>query len=308
MKRVLLTGASGLVGSHVLQYFLDHTDWDIVCLSSWRHKGNPMRLQKYADNERVEIISHDLIGPLPDLGKFDYILNLASESHVDRSITDPVPFVLNNVALMLNMLEYARKYPPELFIQFSTDEVFGHTEVISDVLWPSNPYAASKASQEVLVSAYRKTYNLQAVVTNSNNIIGEGQDPEKYVAKLAQQIANDETVMVHAQEGRLGQRRYNPVENVGAALLFLIRNYEPQPPLAPTPRFGLTGGQELDNLQIAELVAKVMGKKLKYEIIDVHEVRPGYDERYPKVNTKLEEMGFVPPISLEEGLQWLKLT
>ena len=308
MKRVLLTGASGLVGSHVLQYFLDNTDWDIVCLSSWRHKGNPMRLQKYADNNRVEIISHDLIGPLPDIGYFDYILNLASESHVDRSITDPVPFVLNNVALMLNMLEYARKYPPEIFVQFSTDEVFGHTEEISDVLWPSNPYAASKASQEVLVSAYRKTYNLQAVVTNSNNIIGSGQDPEKYVAKLTQQIKNGETITVHAQDGRLGQRRYNPVENVGAALLFLLQNYKPQPPLAPTPRFGLTGGEELDNLQIAQLVAKVMGKELKYEIIDVHSIRPGYDERYPKVNTKLEEMGFIPPITLEEGLQWIKST
>lgn len=306
MTRVLLTGASGLVGSHVLQYFLDHTDWEIVCLSSWRHKGNPMRLQKHADNQRVDIISHDLIGPVPDLGYFDYVLNLASESHVDRSISDPVPFVMNNVALMLNMIEYARKYPPELFIQFSTDEVFGHTEEISDVLWPSNPYAASKGFQELMLSAARKTYSIQGVVTNSNNIIGEGQDPEKYVAKLAEQIKGGETVTVHAQEGRLGQRRYNPTENVGAGLLFLIQNYQPQPFTAPTPRYGLTGGEELDNLQIAQLVAKVMGRKLKYKIIDVHEVRPGYDERYPKVNTKLEEMGFVPPITLEEGLEWLK--
>jgi dTDP-glucose 4,6-dehydratase len=306
MKRVLLTGASGLVGSHVLDYLIDKTDWDFVCICSWRHKGNPLRLQKQANNPRVNILTHDLTGTIPDIGYFDYILNLASESHVDRSISDPVPFVLNNVALMLNMLEYARKYPPDLFIQFSTDEVFGHTELVSDVLWPSNPYAASKASQEVLVSAYRKTYNLQAVVTNSNNIIGEGQDPEKYVAKLVQQIRNGETVTVHAQEGRLGQRRYNPADNVSAALLFLIEHYEPQPPLAPTPRFGLTGGKELDNLQIAQLVAKVMGKELKYEIKDVHTIRPGYDERYPKVNTKLEEMGFVPPQTLEEGLAWIK--
>lgn len=305
-KRVLLTGASGLVGSHVLDYLLNKTDWEFVCICSWRHKGNPLRLQKHTNNKRVTVITHDLTGIIPDLGYFDYILNLASESHVDRSISDPFPFVMNNISLVLNVLEYARKYPPELLIQFSTDEVFGHTEEVTDVLWPSNPYAASKASQEVIVSAYRKTYNIQAVVTNSNNIIGEGQDPEKYVAKLAVQIKNDETVKVHAEDGIIGQRRYNPVENVGAGLLFLINNYKPQPQNAPTPRFGLTGGEELDNLQMAKLVAKIMGKELKYEIINVYDVRPGYDRRYPKVNTLLEDMGFVPPLTLEEGLQWLK--
>ncbi len=305
MTRVLLTGASGLVGSHVLDYIIDHSDWDVVCLSSWRHRGNPKRLQKYADDDRVFIMTHDLTGVMPDLGPFDYILNIASESHVDRSISDPVPFVENNISLMLQVLEYARKYPPKLLIQFSTDEVFGHTEEISDVLWPSNPYAASKASQELIVSAYRKTYGIQAVVTNSNNIIGEGQDAEKYVAKLAVQIKNGETVTVHAQNGEIGRRRYNPVENVSAGLMFLIDNYEPVDQHARTPRFGLTGGRELDNLEIAKLVAKVMGKELKYEVIDVATVRPGYDQRYPKVNTKLEEMGFIPPQTLEEGLEWL---
>lgn len=306
MTRVLLTGASGLVGAHVLDYLLEHTDWEFICVCSWRHRGNPLRLQKHVDNPRVDILTHDLVGVMPDMGYFDYILNLASESHVDRSISDPVPFVLNNIELMLRVLEYARKYPPKLLIQFSTDEVFGHTEEVSDVLWPSNPYSASKASQELIVSAYRKTYNIQAVVTNSNNIIGEGQDPEKYVAKLAEQIRNGETVTVHTQNGNLGRRRYNPVMNVGAGLLFLIEHYEPVDQHSRTPRFGLTGGRELDNLEMAKLVAEVMGRELKYELKDVSTVRPGYDERYPKVNTKLEEMGFEPPQTLEQGLEWLK--
>lgn len=306
MTRVLLTGASGLVGAHVLDYLLEHTDWEFICVCSWRHRGNPLRLQKHVDNPRVDILTHDLVGVMPDMGYFDYILNLASESHVDRSISDPVPFVMNNMELMLRVLEYARKYPPKLLIQFSTDEVFGHTEEVSDVLWPSNPYSASKASQELIVSAYRKTYNIQAVVTNSNNIIGEGQDPEKYVAKLAEQIRNGETVTVHTQNGNLGRRRYNPVMNVGAGLLFLIEHYEPVDQHSRTPRFGLTGGRELDNLEMAKLVAEVMGRELKYELKDVATVRPGYDERYPKVNTKLEEMGFEPPQTLEQGLEWLK--
>lgn len=304
--RVLITGTSGLVGSHLLKYLVKHTDWEFVCPSSWRHKGDSMRLQEFADNDRVEIISHDLTGIMPDLGYFDYIINLASESHVDRSITDPVPFVENNISLMLQVLEYARKYPPKLLIQFSTDEVFGHTDVISDVLWPSNPYAASKAAQELLVSAYRKTYDLQAIVTNSNNIIGEGQDPEKFVAKVHQQLLKGETVIIHEHNGQIGRRRYNPVDNVSAALLFIIQHYKPIPKDEKTPRYGLIGGEELDNLEMAKLIAKIMGKPLKYEIRDVAEVRPGYDARYPKVNNTLAEMGFKPPQTLEEGLQWLK--
>lgn len=306
MTRVLLTGASGLVGSHVLDYMLENTDFEFICACSWRHKGNPLRLQKHVGDKRVDVLTHDLTGVMPDLGHFDYILNLASESHVDRSISDPVPFVENNISLMLQVLEYARKYPPKLLIQFSTDEVFGHTEEVSDVLWPSNPYSASKASQELIVSAYRKTYGIQAVVTNSNNIIGEGQDPEKYVAKLAEQIRNGEKVTVHAQNGELGRRRYNPVDNVSAGLMFLIDNYKPVPQNERTPRFGLTGGRELDNLEMAKLVAKVMDKPLDYEVIDVATVRPGYDQRYPNVNTVLEDMGFIPPLTLEEGLAWLK--
>lgn len=306
MTRVLLTGASGLVGSHVLDYLVEHTDYEIVCVCSWRHKGSPLRLQHHAAEPRVTILTHDMTGIFPDMGHFDYILNLASESHVDRSISDPVPFVENNIKLMLEMLQYCRKYPPKLLIQFSTDEVFGHTEEVSDVLWPSNPYSASKASQELLVSAFRKTYNIQAVVTNSNNIIGEGQDPEKYVAKLARDIKAGKKITVHAQNGELGRRRYNPVENVSAGLLYLMDNYKPVPHTERTPRYGLTGGRELDNLEMAKLVAKVMDLPLKYEIVEVSSIRPGYDQRYPNVNTKLEDMGFIPPITLEEGLQWLK--
>lgn len=308
MTRVLLTGASGLVGSHVLKYLLENTDYEFICVCSWRHHGSPLRLQEFVDNDRVEILTHDLTGVFPDMGKFDYILNLASESHVDRSISDPVPFVENNIGLVLQLLEYARKYPPRLFVQFSTDEVFGHTEEISDVLWPSNPYSASKACQELLVSAYRKTYNIQAVVTNSNNIIGSGQDPEKYVAKLAKQISNDEVVTVHAENGVLGQRRYNPVQNVSAGLLYLIEHYKPVSQHERTPRYGLTGGRELNNLEMAQLVAQVMGKELKFKAVDVATIRPGYDQRYPKVNTALEDLGFKPPLTLEEGLEWLKTT
>lgn len=139
--RILLTGADGFVGSHMLKYLLERTDAEIVCPISLRHKGTSARLREvwrhleYRDEgpnpwTRVKFVMHDLTAPVDpqtaaEIGDVDVIMNIASESHVDRSITDPVPFVQNNVSLMLNMLEFARKAQPSLFLQMSTDEVYG---------------------------------------------------------------------------------------------------------------------------------------------------------------------------------------
>src|SRR2546429_525974 len=136
-KRILLTGIGGFIGSHLMEHILLNTDWEIVGLDSFRHKGitdritNSVHYQAYKD--KVAIITHDLIAPISpmmidsidDAGPIDYIINMASESHVDRSIEAPVPFIQNNVALVVNMLEYARIVRPKAFIQISTDEVYG---------------------------------------------------------------------------------------------------------------------------------------------------------------------------------------
>lgn len=304
--RVLITGADGFIGAHVLTYLLQKTDWDFVCICSWRHKGNPLRIKP---NERVDVITHDLVGVMPDLGAFDYVLNLASESHVDRSIADPVPFIENNVSSTLQMLEYARKYPPKVFLQFSTDEVFGTTNhAETDILNPSNPYSASKAAQEMIAIAYWKTYKVPVIITNSNNIVGEGQDTEKFIPKIAQLIAADEEVTIHTTNGNPGMRYYNPVINVADALLFLLQEFNYVLNTATITRFGLTGGKRLDNLEMANLVAQIMGKSLKYRLVDAELVRPGYDQFYPEASSKLEALGWKAPQTLEEGLEWLKQT
>src|SRR3990167_10579027 len=119
MNKVLLTGGDGFIGSNVLRYLLDNTDWDFTLLCSFRHQGSPLNVPH---NERVTVITMDLRGTIPDIGDFDYILHLASESHVDRSTQDPVNFIENNVSITLQILDYARKYPPEKFVLFSTDE------------------------------------------------------------------------------------------------------------------------------------------------------------------------------------------
>lgn len=305
MKRVLITGASGFIGSGVLKYFLEHTTWDFVTLSSWRHQGSPLNMPK---NKRVEVITHDLTGTMPDLGHFDYILHLASESHVDRSIADPVNFIENNVSSTLQMLEYARKYPPEVFLLFSTDEVYGAAHHVEwDVLLPSNPYAASKACQEMIALAYWRTYGVPVVITNSNNIVGPNQHPEKFVPKLIKMIRAGETVQVHTTEGKPGTRYYNPVENVADALLFILSRDPVSYPESKRPdRYNLPGGRELDNLEMAKLIAGLLKKQLKYELVDAEGVRPGYDQFYPKTDGALSAAGWTPPLTLEEGLAWIR--
>lgn len=300
MKRVLLTGASGFIGSGVLEYLLEHTDWEFVCICSWRHHGSPLHIKP---NPRVQVVTHDLTGPLPDLGDFNHILNLASESHVDRSIAHPVEFIENNVSSTVNMLEYARLHDPEIFLQFSTDEVYGaHQHKEWDVLLPSNPYAASKAAQEMIAIAYWSTYAVPLVITNSNNIVGLHQHREKFVPKLVGLIASGQRVTIHVSDGKPGRRCYNPVPNVADALLFIMRHILPNSFGRPM-RFNLPGGEELDNLEMAQLIAELLDKPLLYDLVDAEGIRPGYDSFYPKTEGRLTDLGWTPPFDLATELR-----
>lgn len=296
--RVLMTGASGFIGSGVLNYLLDNTDWEFTCISSWRHKGSPLNMPK---SERVTVVTADLAGQMPRVGQFDYVLHLASESHVDRSIQDPVTFIENNVSSTLQMLEYARRWPPKVFVLFSTDEVFGAKEHDEwDVLLPSNPYSASKAAQEMIAIAYWSTYQVPVVITNSNNIVGPNQHLEKYLPKLVDLITHGEEVTVHTSNEQPGRRFYNPVQNVANALKFILENYEDG--TDRPPRFNLPGGEELDNFELAHLVAFILGKELHVKFVDVATIRPGYDEFYPRTDGALQQMGWKPVISLRDAL------
>ena len=172
--RVLLTGAGGFVGHHTLAHLLKTTDWEIVATDSFRHFGISARLRAVFEElpqsrSRVSVITHDLVTPIDsvtagEIGPIDVIINMASASHVDRSIQEPRPFIENNVAVALTMLGYARTLPNlKLFIQIGTDEVYGPApEGVNHPEWsmqiPSNPYSASKSAQEALAISYWRTF------------------------------------------------------------------------------------------------------------------------------------------------------
>lgn len=318
-KRVLLTGAGGFFGSHLLRHLLVNTNWDFVCICSWKHKGIPERVKNAIDGldeNRVTVITHDLESPLTEhtikrLGKIDLILNIASNSHVDRSIEEPVPFIQGNVALVVNMLELARILKPELFLQFSTDEVYGDAPIGVDyeewsTIRPSNPYSASKASQEAIAYSYWRTYDVPVIITNTMNLFGETQDPEKYTARLIKKIHDGEEVTVHGSESNIGSRYYLHARNGADAVLFIVNKVKPvffkEGEIDRPERFNIVGDVEVDNLSLAKLVAKIMGKELKYKLEDFHATRPGHDRRYALAGKKLKDLGWIAPLEFEESL------
>lgn len=317
MKRVLLSGAGGFVGSHTLRHILATTDWRVVVIDSFRHKGTTDRITEQTkgyDRSRVEVITHDLRAPFSKqlthkLGKIDYIISMASESHVDRSIDEPRGFIENNVQLVLSLLEYARQNPVEKFLHVSTDEVYGpapsgHNHTEGEPHKPSNPYSASKAAQEDICYAYWRTYEMPIIVTNTMNIIGELQDPEKYVPMVMQKVLRGETVSVHASpDGTIGSRYYLHARNQADALVYILQNITPTSYRdGDMSRFNVVGEREVDNLELAQMIAGSIGKDLNYQLVDFHSSRPGHDLRYALDGTKLAEAGWKAPLPLEESL------
>lgn len=320
MKRVLLTGVAGFMGSHVLEHILTNTDWHVIGVASWMHRGTPERVLEVLNanltwSDRVTIITHDLNAPFTDhtkkrIGEVDYIINVASESHVDRSITDPVPFVQNNVNLILNMLEFAREVLPEKFLQISTDEVYGPApEGINHKEWstilPSNPYSASKAAQEAICISYWRTYGVPVIITNTMNLFGEMQDTEKYTASLIRKIQNGVTVTVHGTPDNIGSRYYLHARNQADALLFTLRNVDVKmyPKYVRPERLNIVGDREVNNLELAQMVAVMLGKKLHYAFTDFHKTRPGHDRRYALDGAKMRGYGWTAPQDFETSLR-----
>lgn len=327
-NRLLLTGAAGFIGSHILEHTLVNTDWDIVCICSWTHKGTPERLETVLNphpewRKRVEVITHDLSAPFTEhtkkrIGHIDYVINAAADSHVDRSITDPVPFIQNNVNLMLTMLEWAREAQPKVFMQVSTDEVYGaapagHNHKEWEAIIPSNPYSASKAAQEAIAISYWRTYGVPLIITNTMNNFGETQDAEKYVSMCIRNLEQGEQITVHGTEaGEFGSRYYLHARNHADAILFLIEKKKPamygDVGIDRPDRYNVVGEKEINNYQMAETVSKILNKPLEYITVDFHSKRPGHDLRYALDGAKIKKLGWKAPLeflpSMRRYISW----
>lgn len=332
-KHVLVTGGAGFIGHHLIDYLLQETDWTICSLDRLDFSGNLNRLHEVISEydletqKRVSIVFHDIKAPFNPqiqkaIGTPDIILHLAAASHVDRSIEFPLEFLHDNTVGTVNVLEYARTLPNlDRFLYFSTDEVFGPAPANRlfneyDRYNSSNPYSASKAAGEEFCVAYQNTYKMPIIITHCMNVIGERQLAEKFVPMCIRKIRDNEKIIIHSNKERTkaGSRFYIHAKDVARAIYFLLR-----PPYAiqqnlvrvasgmdsamKIPKFNIVGERELDNLQVASIIAKAQNKTFDYEMVDFHTSRPGHDLRYGLDGALLNSLKWEPEIAIENRLQ-----
>ena len=317
MKKVLVTGGAGFIAHHLIGVLLKETDWDIVSLDRLDYSGNLNRLHEVltqfppSTQKRVKIVFHDLKAELNPqvraaIGKPNIILHLGAASHVDRSIDFPLEFLQDNTIGTVNALQYARTVDSlERFVYFSTDEVFGPApQGVFYKEWDrynsSNPYAASKAAGEEFCVAYENTYKMPITITHTMNVFGERQLPEKYIPMCIRKVRDGQTITIHSDKTRTipGSRFYIHALDVADALLHILTKVEGGKNL----KYNIVGKQEINNLELATMIAEAQGKELKYEMVDFHSSRPGHDLRYALSGELMKSVGWEPKISLTDRI------
>lgn len=314
MVKIILTGGCGFIGHHFAEYIHKNTDWDIIIFDKLTYAS--MGLERLRDNhlllsDRVKVYTNDICNSITEgiqkeIGtEIDYIVHMAAETHVDNSIKEPESVIKNNVNSTLSMLEWARKLPNlKIFFYFSTDEVFG--PALGNTLYkecdrhrPTNPYSASKSAAENICVAYENTYKIPLMIVNVMNAFGERQHVEKFIPLCIKKIRNNELINIHSypDKEQSGSRFYIHAQNIADAVVFLINNGK------IGEKYNITSENEVSNLEMAQMIAKVMNMELKYEMVNFHSNRPGHDLRYGLDGTKIYELGWCPKINFEESLK-----
>lgn len=314
MVKIVVTGGLGFIGHHFVEHIIRKTNWIVYIIDKLSYASRGFQRLKSSNLfscNRLVIFTYDLNLPISEGIKLeigedvDYIVHMAAETHVDNSIADPVNFINNNIQSTLSILEYSKELPLlKKFFYFSTDEVYGSalngvSYKENDAMNPTNPYSASKASGEHICTSYINTYKLPIVIINCMNAMGERQHVEKFIPKCVQMILNGETILIHADETCTvpGSRSYIHARNISDAVMFLINKGE------IGERYNITGEREINNLDLALLIGKLMGKEIKYELVNFHEQRVGHDLVYRLNGEKLEKLGWKAPVSFEESLR-----
>ena len=302
MKTYLVTGGSGFIGSNFVRQMLQNdTNCHIVNLDKLTYAGNPANLVDIEMDERYsfvhgDICDTDVVRQIFHQHKPQIIINFAAETHVDRSIGSPDDFIKTDVFGVFTLLEASKEFGVDLFLQISTDEVYGSIAEGSfcegDPLLPSSPYSASKAGGDRLAYSYYVTYNLPVIITRASNNYGPFQYPEKLISLFVTNALEDRDLPVYGDGKNVRDWLY--VSDHCSAVHFIIENGK----LGEVYNVG--GGNELQNIHITHQILEQLGKSA--DLIKFVEDRKGHDLRYSLDCSKLNQLGWMPEHSFDEAL------
>ncbi|MEO7213779.1 dTDP-glucose 4,6-dehydratase [Mucilaginibacter sp.] len=318
MKKIIITGGAGFIGSHVVRRFVKtYPQYQIINLDKLTYAGNLANLKDIENEPNYRFVKGDIvdlayINNLFEVEQPDAVIHLAAESHVDRSITNPLEFVMTNVVGTVNLLNAAKtiwkgNYTDKRFYHVSTDEVYGtlgDTDMFVETTAydPHSPYSASKASSDHFVRAYHDTYGLNVVISNCSNNYGSFHFPEKLIPLAIHNIKQQKPVPVYGKGENI--RDWLWVEDHARAIDVIFHQ------AATGTTYNIGGHNEWKNIDLIQLLCSILDKKLSREagesakLITYVTDRAGHDLRYAIDATKLKnELGWEPSITFEEGLE-----